>query len=312
MKSGRKGLINLEIAGVNFSVNCRNAEMLHDFDPAYGSFLRSGKDPSAANVEVDLEFGGLPDMKRSKKIFDSGQSWSIFFDGANYFLSLNPPAFDRRPVWTAKFDLEFDRITVYCGEMLKKGAGGLTVSNPVCYPLDQLLLMYVLAQKGGAILHAAGISLGNRGCVFPGSSGAGKSTLLRQFSGASGAELLSDDRVVVRRTSHTFKAFGTPWPGEAAIAENKSVPLSGIFFISHGSDNRIRELGRKEALERLLPVTSIPWYDQAVMTKILDFCDDLSSHVPAYELFFRPDGEVVRVLERFVSTWEMDRGSGAE
>ena len=291
---------NVEIAGINFAVRCVAAKIPQVSDPAYTAFIKTERDPSALNVDIALEFGSFPDMVRATKIFDSGQSWSMFFDGVYYFLSLNPPAFDS-PVWMARFDQGLEGITVYCSEALKEGEKGSTVSNPVCYPLDQLLLMYVLARNGGAILHAAGINHNNRGYVFPGRSGAGKSTLLRQFAQRTGVELLSDDRIVVRRTDHSFKGFGTPWPGEAGIARNESVPLSGIFFISHGSDNRIREIGRKEALERLLPVTSIPWYDRAVMTDILAFCDDLSFHVPSYELCFRPDGEVVHVLEEFAS-----------
>ncbi len=113
--------------------------------------------------------------------------------------------------------------------------------------------------------------------------------------------MLSDDRIIIRKMDNIFKTFGTPWPGEEGIAINKSVPLSGIFFISHGSDNRIKEIDKKEALEKLLPVTSIPWYDQEIMTKILNFCEDVISNIPAYELYFKPDFEVVDVLEKFAS-----------
>ncbi len=111
--------------------------------------------------------------------------------------------------------------------------------------------------------------------------------------------MLSDDRVVLRKIGNDFSMFGTPWPGEAGAALNKGVPLSGIFFISRERDNRVRDLTRKEALERLLPVTSIPWYDREAMGQILDFCDDLSSQVLSYELCFRLDGEAVHVIEEF-------------
>jgi hypothetical protein len=182
---------------------------------------------------------------------------------------------------------------------MKEGGKSSTVSNPVCYPLDQLLLMYVLARNGGAILHAAGINHNNRGYIFPGRSGAGKSTIMRQCARSNDFKGLSDDRIIVRKMDGNFKAFGTPWPGEACVAVNKSAPLSGIFFISHGSRNKIQDLGRREAFERLLPVTSIPWYDREITEKLLSFCEDLVSHVPAYELHFKPDTEVVGVLEKF-------------
>jgi serine kinase of HPr protein (carbohydrate metabolism regulator) len=161
--------------------------------------------------------------------------------------------------------------------------------------------MYILARRHGALLHAAGIDINGKGYIFPGKSGAGKSTITRQFAALGDTGLLSDDRIVVRKIEGGFKAYGTPWPGEAGIALNKSVPLAGIFFINHGSANRIREITPKEALARLLPVTSIPWYDREVMDRILTFCEDLISSVPIYELDFKPSVEVVDVFERFVS-----------
>ena len=113
--------------------------------------------------------------------------------------------------------------------------------------------------------------------------------------------MLSDDRIVAREIDGDFQAYGTPWPGEAGIALNECVPLSSIFFINHGPANRIKEISPQEALARLLPVTSIPWYDREVMEEILTFCEDLISSVPVYELDFKPSIEVVDVFEQFVS-----------
>jgi hypothetical protein len=121
------------------------------------------------------------------------------------------------------------------------------------------------------------------------------------LAGLDDYEFLSDDRIIVRKMDKTFKAFGTPWPGEAGIAVNKNVALSGIFFISQASFNKIEEIKPQRAMERLLPVVSIPWYDKEVLVKILDFCEDLISNVPVYELYFKPDIEVADVFKDFVS-----------
>ena len=50
-----------------------------------------------------------------------------------------------------------------------------------------------------------------------------------------------------------------------------------------------------------MPITSIPWFDEKTMSGILSFCEDLILHVPAYELYFKPDTEVVDFLEKFIS-----------
>ena len=117
--------------------------------------------------------------------------------------------------------------------------------------------------------------------------------------------LLSDDRIVVRKIDGVFKAYGTPWAGEAGIAVNKNVPLSGMFFINHASDNRIKEITPGQAVKRLLPVTSISWYDREIMFEILTFCEECSvlfydSETNEFE-FFTAVGEtgMELVKERF-------------
>jgi hypothetical protein len=289
----------MEIAGINWSVSCRDLTIHQEDDPAYGSFFKTERRPSAIDINIDLVVSNLPDTKRLTKIFDTGQSWSLFLNHDDYFMMLKPPALDKQPIWIAQFNRDVTNVTVYCSQMLINGNDGNSLSNPVTYPMDQLLLMYALAQRQGAILHAAGIGIDNKGYLFAGRSGAGKSTLSRQFVAKKHPVLLSDDRMVIRKIDKTFMAFGTPWPGEEGIAANQSVPLAGIFVISHGSDNKIREIDKKEALERLLPVTSIPWYDQEMMTKILNFCADVISNIPVYELHFKPDLEIVDVLCAF-------------
>lgn len=295
-------MLDLEIAGVNFTIHCGHARILQEHDPAYALFLKTERDPEALNIDIKLELNGLPDTEGLKEIFDSGQSWSLLSDGDDYFLMLKPQSFSRQALWTARFDRDITRMTIYCGEMfIKKEEGQLSVSNPFRYPLDQLLLMYILAQKEGVILHAAGVEMHDNGYVFLGKSGAGKSTLSRELFKRRHIEVLSDDRIVVRKMRNNFMAFGTPWPGEEGMAVNKSVPLSAMFFLSHGDQNKIEGINPQKAIERLLPVVSIPWYDKEIMTNILLFCDDIIANVPSYELQFKPGEEVVDVFEKFIS-----------
>jgi hypothetical protein len=162
--------------------------------------------------------------------------------------------------------------------------------------------MYYLAMNKGLLLHAAGMDIHGRGIVFPGESGAGKSTLVRTLSGHEKILLISDDRMIVRKMDGVFKAFGTPWPGEAGFALNRSVALSAILFLYHGIENNIEKIAPKQALTKLFQVTSIPWYDREVMTNILAFCEELVLHVPAFELHFIPGAAVADFLVEFASS----------
>jgi hypothetical protein len=290
----------MEVAGIGFSIISANSAIKRNPLPAYLQFV--GRPAQAAGnevIEINLELGHLPETENMSKIFDSQEAWSMFSDQNNYFLKFSPRVFNQ-PLWIARFDRGFNNTTIYCGEPSLSKADG-SVLNPICYPLDQILLMYLLSQREGCLIHSAGFGIRGRGCIFPGKSGAGKSTLSRQFFDVSGGTFLSDDRIIIRKIDNVFRAFGTPWPGDAGIAENRSLPLSGLFFIRHGDKNMIKEIKPKEALERLMPVTSIPWYDEKAMSDMLSFCEDLVLNIPAYELYFRPDKEVVDYFEKFIS-----------
>jgi hypothetical protein len=294
--------MQIEIAGVNFAVLTEASFLLKKDDPAYQLFGRKDpKENQRIDATIRLVLDKIPCIDKKTKIFDSGQTWSMFRDGDEYCIIFHPPA-SKHPLWMAKTDPDFKKITVHCSEQITTKRKQKTIlSNPVCYPLDQILLMYILAQRSGILVHAAGIEINGHGFIFPGKSGAGKSTLTRQFAGRTRIGLLSDDRMAVRKVDGVLKAFGTPWPGEAKIAVNKSVPLAGMFFIEHGSKNAIKEIKPQAALERLLPVISVPWYDQETFPKILIFCEELISRVPAYEFQFEPTSEAVDAFEAFIA-----------
>ena len=295
-------LINLDIAGINFAIDYPDSFILQETDPVYQEFLKKvGSRRNTSDIEIHVTLDKIPNTSKMKKIFDSNRSWLMFTDKQKYFIKVRGPRMDKEPVWVAKINHNFNKVNVYCNEKFAvKNGDSYTVSNPIRYPLDQLLLMYNLADKQGVLIHAAGIGINGKGFIFAGRSGAGKSTLVRQFIDQKKFKLLSDDRIVIRTIDHAFSAFGTPWPGDAGIAMNNSVLLHGIFFIFHGAANQLREVSPQAALEYLLPVISVPWYDREMTDKILSFCEDLVENIPAYELYFKPGDEIVDFLARSV------------
>lgn len=297
-----RGPLNIEIAEINLSVRYEDSITPPRANPNYTSFLKTEQNHTDIDITIRLDVNEMPDIDRLTSIFNSDISWSMLRDKDSYFVTLNPPALDKKPVWIAQLDPHVTKVHVFLNAMfLGNNNDMVTVPDPISYPLDQILMMYFLAQRKGAIVHAAGAVFNNRGYIFPGKSGAGKSTLTRQLACIDGFFLLSDDRMVVRKTKSTFKAFGTPWPGEAGVAVNRGVGLSGIFFISHAPANKIEAITPQEALGKLFPVVSIPWYDKEIMVQILDFCGELVSHIPAYEFYFKPDSEAIDVFKHFVT-----------
>lgn len=297
----------LEIAAVSFEISSPYILLPPDPQLVYRPFLLSQKkQPETVRIPVSLKVDVFPELTTTKQVFDSGQSWSMFAEGDEHLLMFNAGGPAQNALWMAKFDQRVREVTLYCGRrLIHERLGKTMLMNPLAYPLDQLLLMHVLATREGILLHAAGAGRDGKGYLFLGPSGAGKSTLAQILSAARGTEVISDDRMVVRKVRGRFKTYGTPWPGELGAALNKSVPLAAIFFLSHGTDTRIEPLTLRQAVERLLPVASIPWYDRLVTPKVLAFCEDLLTHVPAYELEFRPSPEVARAFQ----DWARERTS---
>jgi hypothetical protein len=219
----------------------------------------------------------------------------------HYYIAYNRPSAER-PFWIARSNEEFTNITLFCNtDIAGYGQNPGFISNPVRYPLDQIILMYYLARCGGILIHASGIEINEKGYIFAGKSGAGKTTIAEQFIARRYSELLSDDRVIIRETDHSFRVFGTPWPGKGGLALNVNIPLAGIFFLHHSPHNSIEQVDMRSALEGLLPVASIPWYDPGRTNDILQTFEKLIKNVPAYTLRFRPDADVVDTVEHFLS-----------
>ncbi len=296
-----RDLLLISIADVLMSVTSEQAVLLPDPEnsPSW-NFQSTQPSTATPDIAVEVAFDYPPVPARARKIFTSVDTWSIFQDGNDYWVKLHPPMHSP-DLWLAHFDSAAEHVRFRCSESMRITSGGKTVlPNPVRYPLDQVLLMYHLARRGGLLLHGAGAEIGGRGCVFLGRSGAGKTTLVRQFAGLPLTTVLSDDRVILRPAARGFDAHGTPWPGEGGQAVNRKTPLETLFFLSQWPSNEIRPLHGREAVERLFPVASVPWYDKQALDPILETCERLVKTVPAYELRFVPTPEVGQMLLEFL------------
>lgn len=226
----------------------------------------------------------------------------MYRDEKNFWITMAPPQ-HAEPFWIARFDRKASRVTVYCRSVLPApGKKKADLELPFAYPLDQLLLMYFLAARKGILTHAAGVVRNGKAFMFAGASGAGKSTFSQLLADVRIGKMLSDERVIVREIDGIMQACGTPWAGTAGIACNRSAPLAGIYFLKHDQGNHMRKLAAGDALEKLLPLISIPWYDPDIMARIIAFAKHLAAAVPAYEMGFKPDRSAVDFFWQFQKT----------
>ena len=273
----------------------------------YRQFLSEGDsseegEEGASRIDVDVfvEKQSLEPPAGSRKIFDDNSCCEIHSLSDEYFIRhVFPPL--SSPVWTAMLKISERRVDIFCNPEIVDGNRNRLTHLPFSYPLDQILTVLLLAENHGALVHAAGWETDGGAWIFPGKSGAGKSTVSNLIHCKTGETLLSDDRIAVRQTESRFFAYGTPWPGEGNFAENRRAPLNGLFFLEQGEKNQISQLNFKDTFYRLLPVVSVPWYDEGKINRTLSFLEQLATEVPGFLLTFRNDRSAVDVLQNFIS-----------
>ena len=283
-------------------------------NPAYGEFAQHDGDPVHGRTDVAIEVLAVDDLAADPEnpSFDSDRAWKLQFLPTGYRLSLHRLG-DDKPCAIASSDDGTQEVTIQVDPHLLSGSEDSgELWNPVRYPLDQLLLMNHLAPRGGAIVHAAGVVIQGKAIVLPGRSGAGKSTVARLFVDAGLEDsMLSDDRIILRsggsKTASSARAqtapptaWGTPWPGDARIARNSCAPLGAILFLTQAPETRLSRLSPGAAMRRLMPVVSVPWYDETRGNQVMATCASVAETVPCFELFFAPTREVVDLVTQAV------------
>ncbi len=257
--------------------------------PAIRAFL--SEEPAGSDtmdVIVRVVFENAPQTGEWEILFNSGAAWTIRRKGETRAAVFQPPGFDV-PFWTALFDRDGLQVDVYIDPSAEPQP-----FPPLSHPLDQMILVNALAFRNGGLLHSTGVGIDGRGLLFGGKSGAGKSTLASLFSGQSDVTVLSDERVVIRENPQGFRIYGTPWHSDNHDANPTSMPLSAVFFLHHGQENRIDRCERSTALHHLLPLVSIPWYDRDRIPAMMDLCGRIVDAIPCYHLYFRPDHDVTQ------------------
>ena len=165
----------------------------------------------------------------------------------------------------------------------------LPESRVVHQARDRNLWVLAMAQRHrGLLAHAVGFLLpSGRGVVCPGISGAGKTTLaslLVRFGG--GTVPLSDDRIAVTEDANGFRLWGTPWHGDAKIAEPAGGPLGVVAFPRKSPEMAMRRLDLRDATRRWLNTLTTPLWSAELIDWSLEWMDRLVRSVPHVEIAY--------------------------
>lgn len=146
------------------------------------------------------------------------------------------------------------------------------------------------------LIHGSAVAVDEKGYLFLAPSGTGKSThtrLWREYFGQQ-AEMINDDKPLLRFEKGRIFVCGTPWNGKHRLGTNKSVPLQGLCILRRGQENTIRRISAKEAYPDLLRQIYRPLTDARKMKKTLDLTDRLLQ-MPLYDMECNISREAVQM-----------------
>jgi hypothetical protein len=173
------------------------------------------------------------------------------------------------------------------------------LSSLSLFPTDQILLAYILANRNACIFHSAAIIMNKRGVLFLGDSEAGKSTITAMFR--SKAEIICDERNIVRRWPDGFWIHGTWMHSKIPVVSSSSGPLNAIMFLWKSNRNCINPISNRGEISRNLlkyvvkSLVTADWWN-----KTIDLMKSLSNEFPCYELEFDRSGSIADELEELV------------
>ena len=282
----------VRIADIAIAVNATDGELRLRVEGPMRKFLVEEARPE---VTVGAAWGDLAEMDPGgEKVFDSGGSWQLVRNNGHYVVRCVSPSVGQIPYKLGYFEPDFTSGTVLLHHPYFPTTEAL---YPLDYPLDELLMSNLLARGRGVELHACGmVDPAGNGHLFVGQSGAGKTTTARLWMKQEGVRILSDDRIVVRRSGGEFRMYGTPWHGEAEIAEAGCARLKQLYFLRHGEKNELAPQRPSDAVGRLFAACFPPFYSAEALGFTLSFLGEIVKAVPCYELGFIPDESAIHFI----------------
>jgi hypothetical protein len=257
----RSGVV-IEVGHVPVGLNTTDDALLRLLRQRFERFLATDL-PPAFEFDVTVVPQGSFDPDADLRVGTSGGRWTL-----------------RR----GDFHAEWDSAT-------RRGWIRQTL-NP--YAIDSVLRIVhtlVLATSGGFLLHASSAVRNGRAVLFTGPSGSGKTTIARLAP--PDVTLLTDEISYVRRTGDGYTAFGTPFAGELGESgERLAAPVSALFRLDRGPDNRRERLSEADAVRTLMRNILFFADDGPLTRRVLDTACDFAATVPAFQLAFAPDARV--------------------
>ena len=222
-----------KIADITVQVDSDLPITENTFHPKFKHFQTDGPGEDNVSIRHHFELPDLDGKSLGEEVYRKAP-WAIYKNKNSWiYTGISPTKGDESLHRVALFNSDHTEATIYNDReetFLKGDLHSLTM-----FPSDQILIANILAQRNGCYIHSCGINFHNKGLLFVGHSEAGKSTICRKLQGK--AEVLCDDRIIVRKKTDGYKIYGTWSHGDFPEVSGNCVPLKRDF-LSGESNNK--------------------------------------------------------------------------
>jgi hypothetical protein len=161
------------------------------------------------------------------------------------------------------------------------------------------VVAYRLLERGGAVIHSAGVVDRDRASIFYGHSGAGKTTLARRCREA-GLKVLSDDINAVYLDKGSPVAAKMPFAGEFGHSNERvgPFPLAGLHQLAQAPEDSWRPLSAAESMAALVSCAPFLNHDPHRLPTLLGNLEAIVRSTTSGRLSCSLDGDLWATLER--------------
>ena len=265
------------------------------FHPKFEPFEMSEPGDDVITIRHHFEIPPFEKNRLGRLVYRKAP-WAIYENDSHYtYLGISPDDSDTslHKVIVFSKDYSYGRFYNRDSNIFEQGGRqSLTMTAS-----DQLMLAPALAARGGCYFHASGIIYKGKGFIFIGHSEAGKSTMVKLMR--EHAEVLNDERIVVRRWPEGFRIHGTWSHGELPEVSANSAPLAAVFLLKQAPENLAEPIGKRDAIKKMIGCLIKSHETKEWWEKSLDVLEQLAEEVPVYVLHFDKTGRVNNVLDYY-------------
>lgn len=197
------------------------------------------------------------------------------------------------PLTVTAYTSDFSEATVYVNEKEHPGIVRTVDKVLQLFPIRQLLVNH-----NAMVLHSSQIIVSGKGILFTAPSGTGKSTQAMLWNQYENAEIVCNDRTLIRRFGKDFYTYGYPIDGSSPKCCNQKNELSAIIVLRQGSENTVERLSAIKTLKYLMEQTVLDtWNSQTISIINQEWIDLIKQH-PIYLFTCKPEREAVVCLKQ--------------